>query len=78
MLQTLQLLVAAEQYKLPEIRDNFSLMICSSLIYIVLMKYIQVGIDITETYQLPYFFTTVFESGVNLVIRTNYTNKTAV
>ena len=67
--------MVAEHYKLPEIRGNISFMIFSSLNCKVLLKDIQVGVDIIATYQIPLRFTTVFKSVV--VIRTNYTNKTA-
>ena len=75
MLQKVLLSVAAGHYKLPEIRDNISFMIFSSLNCKILLKDMQVGVDIIVTYQIPLRFTTVFESVV--VIRTNYTSKTA-
>ena len=51
-------------------------MIRSSLNCRVLLKDIQIGVDNIVTYRIPELFTTVFESAV--VIRTNYTNKTAI
>jgi hypothetical protein len=58
-----------------DIRD-ISFMIFKSLNCIVLLKDIQVGVDITVTYQILELFTSVFESVV--VVRTNYINKTAI
>ena len=53
LLQKLQLSMATEQYKLPEIRDTFSFMIYCSLNCKVLLKYIQEAVDIIVTYQIP-------------------------
>jgi hypothetical protein len=75
MLQTVLLSVAAGHYKLAEIRDNISFMIFSRLNCKFLLKDMQVGVDIIVNYQIHLRFTTVFESVV--VIRTNYTSKTA-